>query len=84
MKKSASLALAVILLGLLTLGAWADCKDETNPECYLCRSNWFIGSWCSIVTGDEVGHCSCESWSLNGHAYCNTWGEFCGMILVVG
>ena len=84
MKKKCLIGVIVILVGLLAVGAWADCTDETNPQCFTCRSMFIIGSWCAIVVGGDTGYCSCSDWVFNGTSWCTLNGEFCGMIIVVG
>jgi len=83
MKKSVGVILVAILLGLLAAGVWADCQDETNPQCFVCRQV-FIWSYCGIVTGGDTGYCDCQNLGDGMNRFCLSEGEFCGMIIVVG
>ncbi|MDA8020354.1 MAG: hypothetical protein MPN21_23190 [Thermoanaerobaculia bacterium] len=82
-------AIAVVLAIVFAAASFGGgCVDETNPECWECKS-FFIGSWstyCGIVTFDgTVGHCECEQVPVpGGYWACAVEGEFCGMIIVVG
>ena len=84
MKKKYLVSIVVLLFGLIAIGAWADCLDETNPECWQCKSIGFLGKYCSLVVGGDTGYCSCTTKSLGTGVLCLPEGQFCGMIIVVG